>query len=61
MCFERKSDPDELLVKPREAVWPMASEALLGKICKYKSWKPGLRGWNLVTRGVCVYMGCSMK
>lgn len=28
MCAERKSDPGGLLVKPREAAWPRAAEAL---------------------------------
>lgn len=31
MCFKRKTDAGELLVKPREVAWQRAAEALLGK------------------------------
>lgn len=31
MCFKRKTDAGELLVKPREVAWRRAAEALLGK------------------------------
>lgn len=61
VCFDRKFDLGEHLVKPRGAAGLRTAEALPGKVYRQKSWKPGMTEWNLVAEGVCTCVGCSLK